>query len=169
MKVLVAYASKRGATAEIAEKIGEVLRQTDCHVDVLPVNRVDDLMSYKAVVLGSAAYIGLWRKEMVTFLKGNEDKLSKMPVWIFSSGPTGTGDPIDLLQGWCYPTAQKPLVESINLCDITCFHGKVDMDSMNFFEKMIVKKVKAPIGDFRDWESITSWAKNIAKTLNNEK
>ena len=57
-QILVAYATKYGATAEIAEKIGQVLRQAGLRTDVLPANRVGNLTSYKAVVLGSAVYIG---------------------------------------------------------------------------------------------------------------
>lgn len=38
-KVLVAYASKYGATAEIAEKIGEVLNGAGLTTDVVPVKR----------------------------------------------------------------------------------------------------------------------------------
>ena len=59
--VLVAYASKYGATKEIAEKIGEVLQDAGCSVDVHSVSDVKDLSGYQAVVLGSAAYIGGWR------------------------------------------------------------------------------------------------------------
>jgi len=61
-KVLVAYATKHGATAEIAEKIGQVLRQAGLRTDVLPADGVSDLTPYKAVVLGSAFYLGRWRK-----------------------------------------------------------------------------------------------------------
>lgn len=57
------YATKYGATAEIAEKIGEVLRQAGLPTDVLPVKQVDDLTPYTAIILGSAVYIGKWRKE----------------------------------------------------------------------------------------------------------
>jgi menaquinone-dependent protoporphyrinogen IX oxidase len=55
-QVLVVYATKHGATAEIAEKIGQVLRQAGLRTDVLPTDRVSDLAAYKAVVLGSAVY-----------------------------------------------------------------------------------------------------------------
>ena len=72
-QVLVAYATKYGATAEIAEKIGEVLRQAGLPTDVLPVDRVGDLSAYKAVVLGSAVYIGQWRKE-AEVLEGQRDR-----------------------------------------------------------------------------------------------
>lgn len=57
-QVLVTYATKYGETAKIAEKIGQVLRQAGLRTDVLPTDRVSNLHSYKAVVLGSAVYIG---------------------------------------------------------------------------------------------------------------
>ncbi|MCX9078211.1 MAG: flavodoxin domain-containing protein, partial [Candidatus Methanoperedens sp.] len=67
-KILVAYASKYGATTEIAEKIGEVLRQGGIDADVLPAERVEALNLYDAVVLGSAVYAGQWRREAILFL-----------------------------------------------------------------------------------------------------
>ncbi len=53
-KTLVAYATKRGSTAEIAEKIGEVLKRRQIQVDVLPVREITDLSPYKTVILGTA-------------------------------------------------------------------------------------------------------------------
>jgi menaquinone-dependent protoporphyrinogen oxidase len=58
IQVLVAYATKYGATAEIAEKKGQVLRKAGLRADVLSADRVSDLAPYNAVVLGSAVYIG---------------------------------------------------------------------------------------------------------------
>ena len=65
----MAYATKYGATAEIAEKIGQVLRQAGLQTDVLPADRVSDLSPYRAVILGSAVYMFQWRKEAARFLK----------------------------------------------------------------------------------------------------
>ena len=87
-QVLVTYAAKYGATAEIADKIGQVLSQAGLRTDVLPADRVSDLHSYKAVVLGSAVYIGRWRKQAARFLKANEKVLAEQLLWLFSSGPT---------------------------------------------------------------------------------
>jgi menaquinone-dependent protoporphyrinogen oxidase len=164
-KILVVYASKHGATAEIADKIGQVLRQAGLQVDVLPVDRAGDLAPYEAVVLGSAVYYGQWRKEAVAWLTANETLLAGRPVWLFSSGPTGKGDPLELAQGWRFPTKQQPLADRIKPRDIALFHGALDANKINFFEKFVLKNVKAPTGDFRDWAAITAWAEAIAAAL----
>ena len=149
-RVLVAYASKHGATAEIAEKIEQTLRQAGLQADGLPVNRVSDLKPYQAVVMGSAVYMGQWRKEVVNFLKTNEKLLTERPVWLFASGPMGKGDPVQLTKGWRFPKSIRPIIDRIRTRDIALFHGMLDMKKMNFFEKWVIKNVKAPVGDFRD-------------------
>ena len=164
-RVLVTYASKYGATAEIANKIGEVFSGAGLQTEVLPVKKVKNLTPYKAVVLGSAVFIGQWRKEAVTFLKDNEKALSERAVWIFSSGPTGQGDPVELLKGWRIPPALQPVVDRIKPRDITVFHGALIESKLNAIEKWLIKNVKAEYGDFRDWDMITAWAKSIAEVL----
>ena len=164
-RVLVAYATKYGATAEIAEKIGQVLRQAGLQTDVLPADRVSDLSPYRAVVLGSAVYIGQWQKKAATFLRANEKALAQRPVWLFSSGPTGEGDPVQLLKGWRLPQSQQVIADRIHTRDIAVFHGAVDPKKMNLIEKWMIKNVKAPLGDFRDWAAINAWAKAISDAL----
>lgn len=164
-QVLVAYATKYGATAEIAERIGEVLRRLGLPTDVLPADRVGDLGAYQAVVLGSAVYIGQWRKEAAKFLKDNEEMLAGKPVWLFSSGPSGEGDPVELMQGWRFPGKLQPAADRIRPRDVTVFHGAVDVSKLNFLERWMLKNVQSPVGDFRDWEAITAWATAIAKEL----
>jgi menaquinone-dependent protoporphyrinogen oxidase len=165
IKVLVTYATKYGATTEIAEKIGQVLRQAGLHTEVHPIDRIIDLNLYKAVVVGSAVYIGRWRKEAVKFLKANEKALTDKKVWLFSSGPTGEGNPVELTDGWQFPKALQPLVDRIKPQDITLFHGTVEPEKLNSLHKWMMNKVESPIGDFRDWEAISSWAKAIAEAL----
>ena len=81
-QVLVTYSTKYGATAEIAEKIGQVLRQAGFNTDVLPADRVSNLSSYKTVILGSAVYMNGWRKETAKFLKANEKVPAEQLVWL---------------------------------------------------------------------------------------
>jgi menaquinone-dependent protoporphyrinogen oxidase len=164
-QVLVTYATRYGATAEIAEKIGQVLNQAGLHTDVLPADRVSNLSSYKAVILGSAVYMGGWRKEAAKFLKVNEKVLAEQLVWLFSSGPTGKGNPVELTEGWHFPKALQPIADRIQPRDIAVFHGAIHKQKLNFIEKWMINNVKAPLGDFRDWDAITSWATAIADVL----
>jgi menaquinone-dependent protoporphyrinogen oxidase len=165
VQVLVAYATKHGATAGIAEKVGAVLREEGLQVDVIPADRVDDPASYDAVVLGSAVYAGQWRKEAATFLEDNEDVLTARPVWLFSSGPTGEEDPVESMDGWRFPEGLQPVADRVGPRDTAFFHGVLDMKKLNLAEKLAVKALKAPVGDFRDWDAITSWAEGIAAAL----
>jgi menaquinone-dependent protoporphyrinogen oxidase len=164
-QVLVTYATKYGATEEIAEKIGEVLREAGLAADVVPVKQVKDLAPYSAVVLGSAVYIGRWRKEAVKFMENNEQALAARDVWIFSSGPTEEGDPVELVDGWTLPEKLQPVAERIQPHEIAVFHGELDPEKMNFIERTMIKNMKVPTGDFRDWEMITEWATAVADTL----
>ena len=163
--VLVAYASRYGATAEIAEKVGDVLRQAGLSVDVRPADKVSDVSAYRAVILGSAVYIGRWRKQAVNFLKDNEQALAQRSVWLFSSGPTGEGDPVELLKGWRIPDALQPVADRVQPRDIAVFHGAVFPEKLNLIQRWMIKMVKAPAGDFRDWDAITAWAEGIATAL----
>ena len=164
-KILVTYATKHGATEEIANKIGEIIRQAGLPTDVYPVKNVKNLAAYNTVILGSAVYIGSWRKEAVQFLKANQQALAARAVWLFSSGPTGEGEPIELLKGWRFPPAQRSLVESIHPRNIAVFHGNLDEKKLNAFEKWLTKNVKAQTGDFRDWTDVTAWSTSIADAL----
>jgi len=166
--ILVAYATKHGATMGIASAIAEELRNVGLEVEVHPVAQVQDPSGYAAVVLGSAVYIGQWRREAVSFLETHATTLAERPVWIYSSGPTGEGDPIELVQGVRIPEKLLPVVDQIKPREITVFHGELDPEELGLGEKLIIKGVKAPTGDFRDWDSIADWASSIGETLKSE-
>jgi menaquinone-dependent protoporphyrinogen oxidase len=164
-KILVAFASKYGATKEIAEKIGQVLKEAGHSVDVLPVDKTASLEPYVAVILGSAVYIGGWRKGAARFLRANEKTLAKKKVWLFSSGPTGRGDPIELVKGWRFPKALQHIADRVQPVDIALFQGAAFPEKLSPIGRWMIKKVKAPLGDFRDWDAITVWAGKIAAKL----
>jgi menaquinone-dependent protoporphyrinogen oxidase len=98
MKILVTVASRHGATKEIAEAIARELAERGLEVTVSPVQEVDSIQGYDAVVLGSAVYLGKWMKPAKAFAAREAAGLSSVPVWLFSSGPIGdvrTTPPID--------------------------------------------------------------------------
>jgi menaquinone-dependent protoporphyrinogen oxidase len=79
--------------------------------------------------------------------------------------PTGEGDPLALTEGWRYPDKLQPVIDRIAPRDVAVFSGALDMSKLNFIERWMINKVKAPVGDFRDWEAITAWARAIAAEL----
>jgi len=164
-KVLVAYASKYGATQEIAEKVGEVLKQAGIAIELLPLKKVKKPETYKAAIIGAAVYIGQWYKPMTKFLKKNESALAAMPVWLFSDGPSGKGDPVELLKGWKYPVMLQAVLDNIKPKDTAVFGGALNVDKMKGLEKWIVQRVGGEFGDFRDWDMINAWAKNVAAAI----
>lgn len=160
-KALVTYGSKRGSTAEIAERIGETIRQKGWLVDVLDARTVNDVSPYSTIILGSSVYMGRWHKGAVVFLKKNIESLKKLPVWLYISGPTGQGIPMEQMDGQLYPQSLQPLIKRLNPKAIVCFGGKLALEKLNLLERWIIKKVKSPAGDFRNWEDIKHWAETI--------
>ncbi|MBN2556258.1 MAG: flavodoxin domain-containing protein [Anaerolineales bacterium] len=164
-KVLVAYGSKYGSTAEIAEKIGAVLAMQGMDVDVLSAEDVRELSTYSAAVVGGAVYIGRWHKPAAKFLKKYAAALAGMPVWLFSSGPTEEGDPVELLKGWTFPSNLQQFADQIKPRSIAVFHGNTNPEKASGMDKWMLNKVGASLGDFRDWNAITAWAEDIAAAL----
>lgn len=167
-KVLVVYGSKYGSTKEIAERIGGKLGAEGLSVDVQPAGAVSDLSPYGAVVLGSGVYAGQWVKEAGRFLESQEAALAQLPVWLFSSGPTGEGDPVEIMKGWRFPENLQPIADRIKPREIAFFGGEIDPNKLSLPEKLIVRALKAPTGDYRNWDSIEAWAGSIAAELQNE-
>lgn len=165
-RVLVTYATKHNATAEIAQAIGEGLRQSNqLQVDVEPVELIKDLSPYEAVVLGSAVYGGQWQPEAANFLKAHEQELAQRAVWLFSSGPVGEGDPRTLMKGWMFPENLQPFADCIKPRDIALFHGKLETETLSFLERTAIRVVGASKGDYRDWNMIRHWTEKITAEL----
>lgn len=165
-KILVAYATQYGATREIADRVGEELNKAGFQADVREIKHVGNLNDYEAVIIGSGLYIGKWNKDAVEFVKRNEKILASKPLWIFSSGPTGDGDPVQLVDGMRVPPEIQSVVDRISPRSLVVFHGYINPKKLNFIQKWAIKNVvKKPFGDYRDWKMISSWAQNIAADL----
>ncbi|RPI21486.1 MAG: flavodoxin, partial [Chloroflexota bacterium] len=91
-KILIAYASKCGATGEVARAIGQVWADQGEHVDVKPVSEVASLDGYAAAAIGSAIRFGQWLPEAVEFVKKNQQALNQVPVAVFTVHIMNMGD-----------------------------------------------------------------------------
>ncbi len=164
-RVLVLYASKYGATRGLCEAIARRLEKSDCYSELHPASEMIDPGQWDALVLGSAIYAGRWRSDAVNYLEQFAETLSTKAVWIFASGPTGEEEAEALLEEKIYPEKLRPLIRHIAPQDLRMFHGALTPEQLNFLEKAIIKVVKAPTGDFRDWEAIEQWSDQIAASL----
>jgi menaquinone-dependent protoporphyrinogen oxidase len=163
MNVLVAYASKRGSTAEIAETVAATLRREGLGVCLEPVEDVRSLERFDAVVLGSAVYMKRWRGDARHFLKKHRKALRQMPFWVFSSGPVG--DPANDDPEWMEPPKLAEKVGDLGGRDHVVFGGRVPTEPKGFMEKAMVEGVLREYRDRRDWDEIRTWAKQIASQL----
>ncbi len=160
MKILVSAASKHGATADIAKVIAERLAAAGHEAEVLAPDAVTSLAGHDALVLGSGVYVGHWLDVAKALVERLEGELAGKPVWLFSSGPIGDPpkpeeDPADLPE----------LMASTGARGHRLFPGLVDKGRLGLGEKVILKAVRAPEGDYRPWDEIRAWADEIAAEL----
>ena len=162
-KILVAYATKAGSTGEVAEAIGKALCAGGSAVDVKPVKEVDDIDSYRAVVVGSAIRVGRWLPEAIRFVEANAGTLATMPVAYFQlSGFLQDDTPEKRQEAAAYLAPVRALVEPVSE---GLFAGKIEYSTLSFFDRTIAKLVGSAEGDWRDWEAIRTWATALRPTL----
>jgi menaquinone-dependent protoporphyrinogen oxidase len=161
MTVLVTYASKHGSTQGIAERIARKLRQLGKQAEARPVDEVSDPGSYEALVIGSAIYYGSWLKEATEWVRRHQAVLAERPVWLFSVGPLGT----NFMDSEQQPKEKAEFQQAIAPREQRTFFGALDPSLLSFAERMMAKALRAPVGDFRDWDAIEAWTASIARDL----
>jgi menaquinone-dependent protoporphyrinogen oxidase len=159
MKVLVAYGSKRGGTAGIAEMLGGDLVAEGMDVDVRSASDVKKVDGYDAVIVGGALYAMRWNKKSRRFVKHHKAALREKPVWFFSSGPldeSATDHEI--------PETHQvhKLMERVHARGHVTFGGALSPDAKGFPASAMAKK---NAGDWRDPEQIRAFAHEVAEEM----
>jgi menaquinone-dependent protoporphyrinogen oxidase len=159
-KILITYASKAGSTAETAARMGEMLAKQNAQVDVLPVDKVGNLSAYQAVLLGSAIRMGQLLPEVVKFVEVNQAALQQKSFNVFFLCMTlekDTPENRQTVSAYLEPvrTLVKPASEGM-------FAGVMEPKKLSLLERMMMKAMKTPVGDFRNWEQINAWAQSAA-------
>jgi menaquinone-dependent protoporphyrinogen oxidase len=159
MRILVAYGSTHGATAELATAIAEELSARGFPADVENAATVTDLAGYDAAVVGGSLYWDRWQPDARGLVERCAEQLRTMPVWLFSSGPTdgsaagGSLAPV--------PEVQR-LARDIDIAGHTTFGGLMKV-APGRLVRNFTPATRA--GDFRDRDQVTEWVARIAKGL----
>ena len=172
MRLLVTHASKHGATVGIAERIAAKLTRSGHDVTVVPVHEAGDPADFDAAIVGSATYMGHWRKEAMAYVRRHEQSLATRPVWLFSSGPLGEADVDDDgkdLREAGVPSDLAELQALVHPREHRVFFGALDPRRLTVAERALrtlpAGRALLPEGDFRDWKDIEAWATHIAAEL----
>ncbi len=168
-KILVAYASRTGSTAEIAQAIGKTLTEHGSQVDVLTVQEVTSLAPYHAVVLGSAIRKSQWLPEAAEFLQTHRADLAHKRFAEFTVCITlamsNTEQYRSAVAKWVEPVRAlvKPLSEGF-------FPGRLDFSKLPLNLDTLLLRVSVllhifPSNDRRDWNAVRAWAESIHPLL----
>ena len=91
---------------------------------------------------------------------GATGEIAARPVWLFSSGPIGEPP---------FPADEPYDVAAVrNLTGATghrTFPGRLDKQLLSFGERAMITAMRAPVGDFRDWDDVRRWGEEIAGQL----
>ncbi len=159
-KVLVAYASRAGSTAEVAEAIGQILNSKGIAADVLPAASVGAVSAYRAAIVGSAIRMGKWLPEAVKLVEKNSTAFAAMPTALFSVCMTMQKDTPENRR--TVEDYMKPILQKVRPVSTGLFGGKMDYGRLGFLDRLIVSKMKkVPEGDYRDWKAIRAWAGDV--------
>jgi menaquinone-dependent protoporphyrinogen oxidase len=162
-RILVAYASKSGTTAEVAEVIGETLAGEFIRVELRPMVEVQDLHLYDAAVIGSAIRASKWLPAAVEFVELHQYALRQIPVALFTVCLTMMADTPDnrlLVEEY-----MRPVLKLVQPVTIGLFAGRMEPARLGLAERLIARTVQPPQGDFRDWDAIRLWAADLQPAL----
>ena len=182
MKALVIYGTRYGTAAEIAEEISRIIKEEGVEVDLVDARGIKecDVSLYDLVVVGSGIKMGKWTKKSLKFIKDNKSTLTEKKVALFvSCGAANEEDTrAEGQEKYLDEVAAKNLVNPPvatglfgSVYDPNAKHGIVFNLTNRFIKKDLEKKGldTTKRHDYRDWESIRSWARGLADLLKNEK
>lgn len=162
-RVLVVYGTKSGCTEGVAERIAAGLAACGADVDVQPAAGAGTATGYDAVVVGSGVRAGSWHKAASAWVTANASALKATPVALFTVGLAAQdAEKAEEVRGYSKPVEEAAGITPV---DVGLFAGWFEPSKFGFLERSILGAMKAPKGDFRDWDAIDAWSKQVAPKL----
>lgn len=157
--ILVAYATRNGSTTEIALAVAKELEHAGATVTVADMKTVISVTDYTAVVIGGPLYMGSLVKEVAQFVGKYKETFCTMPVAAFAVGISPKNP--DLGAVVQAAGALNAAITPLQPVASTVFAGKLDPAKLSFIQRKMTELVKSPVGDFRDWDAIAAWAREL--------
>jgi menaquinone-dependent protoporphyrinogen oxidase len=161
-RILIAYATRYGSTAEVAQAIARALRSPERSVDVMPAAQVSSVDGYDAVIVGSAVRFGTWLDEAHAFLRRHRAALAARPLAFFTLHMQAAASDAGRAQQAAYTSAARAIVVP---GEEAFFLGALRPERLSFLDRMAVRMVGAPLKDLRDWAAIDAWAQALPTRL----
>jgi menaquinone-dependent protoporphyrinogen oxidase len=167
--ILIAYSTRAGSTAEVANVIAEVLRDAQLTVEVARMRDLKTLSRYSAVILGAPLYMGQMPGELHRFVNRFPVQLGAHPQWFFVLGPI-RGKPEEFSKAGEQTEKQLKRYAWIQPLETKILGGRFDVDHMPF-PFSLARRLPAfpakdvPPADIRDWKDIRAWASLIARQI----
>ena len=163
-KALVVYGTKSGCTKGIAEAIADGLRLAGAEADVVAADEKPDPTGYDAVIVGSGIRASLWHASAKQWLVGHAEALKARPLALFTACLTMHSNPekADEVRAYTDLLLTETGLEPV---DIGLFPGMNLPKTFSLPERLIMKAMKAPEGDFRDLDAAAEWATGVAPKL----
>ena len=164
-EVVVAFASRHGATRGVAERIATRLREGGLVVRVAAVGDVQELWPASAVVLGSPVYDGRWPPEFDAFIERHMESLAASRTWLFSVGTFGDRRRVIGRLMLREPRGIAQVLEAIRPNDYRVFAGVILRHQWPLPARLLFHVFGGRFGDNRDWAGIDAWAQTILGAL----
>lgn len=171
-KILVAYASRGGSTREIAEAIGQTLQKDTITVEVRPMQDIQDISAYDAVVAGSAIQKQKWLPEAMEFMNRHQTQLQEKPFAAFLvclalalNSEKGRAQGRVAAKTWLEPVRNMANPKSEGLFAGVLDLSKVPNPIMKVLGWLGILAGVWSAGDHRDWDAINAWAESLPAEL----
>ena len=136
MKIAIIYASKYGTTEKVAASIADKLKENAVTLFSLKKNPQPDIDAFEMVIIGTSIYAGQASKKVKSFCKENETLLLKKRIGLFVCGMHPDKEEQEKELKNAFPEALLKKSEATSFLG-----GAYLFEQMNFFERMIIKKV----------------------------
>jgi menaquinone-dependent protoporphyrinogen oxidase len=176
-RMLIAYATKEGHTAHIAEQLGEALAARGHDVRLARVGKEPLAVPAEidAAIVGGAIHANRQLPELVAFARANRDRLAGLPTAFFTvclsatdDTPEGAATTEGYVRQFIAETGWRPARTAV-------FAGKLAWTQYDFFTRLVMKLITRRKGltdqdtardyDYTDYAAVRRFAEEFAAAV----